>query len=422
MDISLHLLSFEHADREWAFLTNFPSECGFTNPYFGCSKEEYLSQRLPVALRSHEGIPPRPDLVPDSTYIVYLGETPIGIIKIRHYLNPALRKTGNGHIGYGIAKEYRGKGYGKEMLRQGLEILRSRPDFDDEYILLSCDVGNIPSYRTQLACGGITYRKDDKYCQMFPGKKEFGFVQNPDFDPTDASITPFETMQKPCPDSLVICFFHEQIQRLLEAGEIEPFYTIRGENSCPLYQFKDAPVLLMPGLVGAPLTGGFLEELIASGVNRVLCIGGAGVFHKEMEAGGLLLIEGAVREEGFSYHYMPKSRKILANRQELRRNRDFLEANHIPHSQVIAYTTDAYYRETKAKIEQAKRDGASCVEMEQAGLIALCHYRGIEYSAILYGGDDLSGAMWDNRSWKNRSEVRASLLDLAKTILKGSSK
>ena len=73
------------------------------------------------------------------------GEEIIGIIKLRHRLNEMLRKTGHGHIGYCIAKSYRGRGYGKEMLRQGLEILRSRPDFADEYIMLSCDADNIAS-------------------------------------------------------------------------------------------------------------------------------------------------------------------------------------------------------------------------------------------------------------------------------------
>ena len=419
MKLCLCLPSFEKADREWAFLSTLPSENGFGNPYFGCTKEEYLGKILPDVFRSHNGTPLREGLVPDSLYLVYLDETPIGILKIRHYLNEALRKTGNGHIGYGLAKEYRGKGYAKEMLRQGLEILRARPDFDDEYILLSCNLNNEPSLRTQLGCGGVTYRKGDLYCQIFPGKSGLGFEKDDSFDPTDFSITPFEDTEAKFPADLVICFFHEQIKARLASGELEPFFTIRGENELPIYKFKDSDVLVMPGMVGAPKCGGFLEELIHAGVKRVLCIGGAGVLHGDMECGGLLLVEGAIREEGFSYHYMPKSRIILANRQELRRNRDFLEANHIPHSEVIAYTTDAYYRETKAKIERAKADGASCVEMEQAGLIALCHYRGIAYSAILYGGDDLSGAMWDNRSWKNRSEVRSSLLDLAKAILKG---
>ncbi|MCR5115479.1 MAG: GNAT family N-acetyltransferase, partial [Bacteroidales bacterium] len=45
----------------------------------------------------------------------------VGQFRIRHYLNEALR-TGAGHIGYFIAKEFRGKGYATEGLRQTLEV------------------------------------------------------------------------------------------------------------------------------------------------------------------------------------------------------------------------------------------------------------------------------------------------------------
>jgi hypothetical protein len=189
------------------------------------------------------------------------GEEIIGIIKLRHRLNEMLRKTGHGHIGYCIAKSYRGRGYGKEMLRQGLEILRSRPDFADEYIMLSCDADNIASLRTQLSCGGITYRADDKIsCQIFSGKKEAGFEPS-DFDPTDFSVTPFEEgLIPPCPPKMVICFFLEQIEALVQTGELLPFFKIPGENVCQLYRFRDSDVLVMPGFVGSPMTGGVLDE------------------------------------------------------------------------------------------------------------------------------------------------------------------
>ena len=417
-DIRLILASFDRIEEQWRFATSFPSEHGFSNPLYGVAFEEYRDVVLPRILASHNGIVSNPAHVPDSFYYVYLGDTIIGIIKLRHRLNEELRKTGHGHIGYGIAKQYRGKGYGKEMLRQGLEILRSRPDFTDEYILLSCDADNIASLRTQLSCGGVTYRKSEEgYCQIFSGKEEAGFEPS-DFDPTDDSVTPFEGgLIPPCPPKMVICFFLEQIQALVDSGELILFFKIPGENVCQLYRFRDSDVLVMPGFVGAPMTGGVLDEILYAGVKQVLCIGGAGVLKQDMEVGGLMLVRGAIREEGFSFHYMPKSRKILANNQSLERNSRYLQEKGIPHEAVIAYTTDAYFRETKIKLDRALKDGASCVEMEQAGLIALSIYRGFDYSAILYGGDDLSGVSWDSRAWKARHDVREGLLRIAKEIL-----
>lgn len=55
--------------------------------------------------------------------------------------------------------------------------------------------------------------------------------------------------------------------------------------------------------------------------------------------------------------------------------------------------------------------------MEQAGLIAVTQFRDIEYGAIVYGGDDVSGLIWDNRAWHTRTEIRCSLVFICKEIL-----
>ena len=55
-------------------------------------------------------------MVPQTTYWLFDDDTPVGIGRIRHYLNDSLRKDG-GHIGYAISYIYRGKGYGNEILR-----------------------------------------------------------------------------------------------------------------------------------------------------------------------------------------------------------------------------------------------------------------------------------------------------------------
>ena len=54
--------------------------------------------------------------VPQTTFWLYCDNTPVGIGRIRHYLNDSLRENG-GHIGYAISSSYRGKGYGNEILR-----------------------------------------------------------------------------------------------------------------------------------------------------------------------------------------------------------------------------------------------------------------------------------------------------------------
>ena len=75
---------------------------------------------------------------------------PIGQGNLRHRLTNALRESG-GHIGYAIAKPYRGKGCGKELLR--LLIAQARAMGITETLLVTVRLNNIPSRRTAEACG-----------------------------------------------------------------------------------------------------------------------------------------------------------------------------------------------------------------------------------------------------------------------------
>jgi len=54
--------------------------------------------------------------VPQTTFWLYCDNNPVGIGRIRHYLNDSLKEHG-GHIGYAISSSYRGNGYGNEILR-----------------------------------------------------------------------------------------------------------------------------------------------------------------------------------------------------------------------------------------------------------------------------------------------------------------
>lgn len=71
--------------------------------------------------RSCEDTVPK-GLVPSSTYLAVREKDNyiVGMIDIRHYLNEYLTQVG-GHIGYGVRKTERNKGYAKQMLKLALE-------------------------------------------------------------------------------------------------------------------------------------------------------------------------------------------------------------------------------------------------------------------------------------------------------------
>ena len=77
------------------------------------------------------------------------------------------------------------------------------------------------------------------------------------------------------------------------------------------------------------------------------------------------------------------------------------------------WTTDAFYRETRAKVELRASEGCITVEMEAAAFFAVAQFRDVELAQMLYAGDDLSGE-WSDRNW-SRHDIRSWLFHFAAT-------
>lgn len=218
-------------------------------------------------------------------------------------------------------------------------------------------------------------------------------------------------------NKLVITFFPEVMDGLRQEGVIVPEYTIGGENPVHLFRFADSDVLITLGAIGCPACAGNLDLLNAMGINKVMFCGGGGVLDRNIEVGQLLLVDGAIRDEGFSYHYIAPSRIIETDPTVNGKIAAYLDENDISYLRGITWTTDALFRETAERIERRKAEGAKIVEMEQAGCIAVAQFRGFAYGALIYGGDDVSQAEWDNRSWRSRKGIRHDLVMLCKRLV-----
>ena len=88
-------------------------------------------------------------LVPSSTYLGVREKDNyiVGMIDIRHYLNEYLTQVG-GHIGYGVRKTERNKGYAKQMLKLALEKCK---ELKIKRVLITCDEDNIASEKVILS-------------------------------------------------------------------------------------------------------------------------------------------------------------------------------------------------------------------------------------------------------------------------------
>ena len=98
----------------------------------------------------------KPTYVPSYDYFAVDDDKLIGVIHIRIELTPSLLNYG-GHIGYGINPKYWRQGYGKELLKLGLE--KGKYLIKEDNILITCDDDNIGSYKIIEANGGILENK-----------------------------------------------------------------------------------------------------------------------------------------------------------------------------------------------------------------------------------------------------------------------
>ena len=94
--------------------------------------------------------------VPSYDYFAVDDDKFIGVINIRIRLTENLLKYG-GHIGYGINPKYWKMGYGKKLLKLGLEQYRNL--IEEDKILITCDDDNVGSYKIIEANGGILENK-----------------------------------------------------------------------------------------------------------------------------------------------------------------------------------------------------------------------------------------------------------------------
>ncbi len=238
-------------------------------------------------------------------------------------------------------------------------------------------------------------------------------------DNRDAKINPISFVDQQFESNkMIITFFPEVIDKLIADGAIIPEKTIGGENIVFVYRFADTDILITLGAVGCPACAGNLDLFHAMGVDKVMFCGGGGVLDRNIEVGQILVVDGAIRDEGFSYHYIKPSKYIYTDKNVTDKIVRYLKENDISYLQGLVWTTDAIFRETADRIAQRKEEGAKIVEMEQAGCIAVSQYRGFDYGALIYGGDDVSQEEWSKRGWRSREGIRYDLVMLCKELVK----
>ncbi|MEU4233528.1 GNAT family N-acetyltransferase [Nonomuraea sp. NPDC026600] len=113
--------------------------------------EEFASWVEQLRQQSDRSLPVEEGRVHATHWWIVDGETYLGAIDLRHYLNAVLLE-GGGHIGYSIRPSARRQGLATWALG---EVLLKAPALGLDRVLLTCDDGNAGSARTIESNGGV---------------------------------------------------------------------------------------------------------------------------------------------------------------------------------------------------------------------------------------------------------------------------
>lgn len=124
-------------------------ENGFINDGYNMSNTDFTGY-LARSVNTSKGIGLEPAWTPQTKFWLVVNGRPVGIGKLRHYLNDNLRKIG-GHIGYCIRPSERGKGLGIILL---YEMLKKARELNIPRALITCNETNTASRRVIENNGG----------------------------------------------------------------------------------------------------------------------------------------------------------------------------------------------------------------------------------------------------------------------------
>lgn len=152
--------------------------------------------------------------------------------------------------------------------------------------------------------------------------------------------------------------------------------------------------------MGCPSTAIAVEELIKVGADTFIRIGTAGTVKDPQDAEKYdgVIVNGAVRDEGTTMHYVPEGYPAVADRHVVAALAKAAKARGGNYLEGISQSKDSFYGEIdpdcspvgerlKKRWQAWQRGNVACSEMECAALFIISTIRGARASAIMNWGD-----------------------------------
>ena len=201
-----------------------------------------------------------------------------------------------------------------------------------------------------------------------------------------------------CPSVAVAPFDAQTIRVLTDTYPTSVVTTLRcatGDVEVLALTDRDERFAVYSAAIGAPVAVAHLEEMVALGVRAFVFFGACGVLDAGIPAADLVVPTAAYRDEGTSYHYAPASDWIDVRTSD--QLQGWLTELGVGFVAGKVWTTDAFYRETRAILGERVAQGCVAVDMECAALAAASQLRGVDAYQFFYAADNLDADEWDQR-------------------------
>lgn len=182
-------------------------------------------------------------------------------------------------------------------------------------------------------------------------------------------------------DKCIIIFSEQIFDYMLKTYAHEQAGTIKccnGITKVYVFEIDNMKIAAYLSHIGSSMAGSdVIDANWLTDASRFIMFGLAGSLDSDKTTGKFVIPIESYREEGMSYHYAEPSNYIkIRNYQIVKFIFDNLG---LPNVAGKVWTTDAIYRETKAKLDARKKEGCIAVEMELAGVQAFCDFYGWIY-------------------------------------------
>ena len=225
-------------------------------------------------------------------------------------------------------------------------------------------------------------------------------------DKSEALITPEKIYgnHKKIADICIITFSHAVHDRVLKTYSCKKVANSGTANGkIPIYYIEEKNILFYLSPIGSAVAGTVLDEVrCLTKACKFIVFGSCGILDENKCSGKIIIPTEAYRDEGFSYHFEKAADYIEISKSPVLIK--ILNDLHIENISGRTWTTDAIYRETVNNKNVRKSEGCICVEMECAGLQALCNFRGLELYQFFFGGDLLGDINWSRGTLGTNTE------------------